>query len=299
MSRMLILDDGRKGHLNQSIAFAKHCGATYDIVSVRPRYPWSKALSYLADRMGLRTEALFSLSEPIRENYDTVVGAGSGTYYTLKVLAKRLGARSVAMMLPKGYRYDFDTIFAPLHDNPPVKPNIVPIPANFAYVEPQGFFRPQKPSVAIVVGGPNGTFAMDETALLKRIEEIVERFEGYEIALSTSPRTPEEIGQRLERLDIAYKVIYSKNPINPIPDFLAYCERIFVTIDSTSMISEAVSYGEAAVTVLPLPTHRDNKYERFVDTLAKEGYVHLCDGTFARANRKIDFSRYAAQAVRL
>ena len=299
MSCILILDDGRKGHLNQSIAFAEHLGAPYDVVSVRPRHRWSKALSYLLDRFGICTEALFSLSKPLRKHYAMVVGAGSGTYYMTKVLAKRLGARSVTMMLPKGYRYDFDTIFAPIHDNPPERANIVPIPANFAYIEPQGLFYPQKPAIAIVIGGPNGTFAMDETVLLKRIEKIIAHFKGYEIALSTSPRTPVTIEKHLEALDIEYKVIYSQHPVNPIPDFLTHCETLFVTIDSTSMISEAVSYGNAAVTVLPLPAKGDNKYMRFVERLAKEGYVHLCDGTFKRANRKIDFSRYAQKAVRV
>jgi hypothetical protein len=37
-----------------------------------------------------------------------VVSAGSETYYANKVLARRHGVPSVAIMLPRGYRLNFD-----------------------------------------------------------------------------------------------------------------------------------------------------------------------------------------------
>jgi len=48
VSRVLILSDGRLGHLNQSIAFSKYCNLPYDVVEVKPRYFWSKAISYFS-----------------------------------------------------------------------------------------------------------------------------------------------------------------------------------------------------------------------------------------------------------
>ena len=73
-----------------------------------------------------------------------VVGAGSTTSYATKVFAKKMHAKSVVMMLPRGYRYDFDIIFAQIHDNPPKQENIIEIPANFSYVEPKGYLPSRK-----------------------------------------------------------------------------------------------------------------------------------------------------------
>ncbi len=87
-------------------------------------------------------------------------------------------------------------------------------------------------------------------------------------------------------------MIYSQKPVNPIPDFLAQCERVFITADSTSMISEAVSFGKAGVEVLPLQSTKENKFDRFIAHLEREGYLHRFDGTVKEANRKIDFHDY-------
>ena len=35
-----------------------------------------------------------------------------------KAVARRLGIPSVAVMLPRGYRFDFDLIIAQAHDDP-------------------------------------------------------------------------------------------------------------------------------------------------------------------------------------
>ena len=299
MSRALIVSDGRPGHLNQSLALAKYLGITADVHEVSPRFRWSKALSYLLDKAGIYTGRLFTGHDQVHTSvkYDLVIGAGSSTYYMTKVLAKELGAKSVTMMLPRGYHYDFDLIFAPKHDNPPVRPNLVEIPANFAYVEPHGIYQTSKRSIGIVIGGDNKVFSMSEKLLQEQLDAIIAHYGDYEVAVTTSPRTPESVVSMLKKYAFDYSVIYSEDPVNPIPDFLDQCETVFITSDSTSMISEAVSYGSANVIVLPLESDRESKFTRLVDTLEKEGYLSVYDGTFKEVNRKIDFSKYAKRVM--
>ena len=98
MSRALILSDGRMGHLNQSLAFVKYLNVPYDVVPVKFKYKWGKALSYILDKMGIYTDKLFDLQ--IDKTYNMVVGTGSTTAYATKVIAKKMDARSIAMMLP-------------------------------------------------------------------------------------------------------------------------------------------------------------------------------------------------------
>ena len=291
MKKVLILSDDRMGHLNQSLAFVKYLGIPYDVISIKFRYKWFKALSYLFDRMGAYTEKLFDTNVP-ENKYDMVVGTGSATSYATKVLAKKLHIRSVAMMLPRGYRYDFDLIFAQSHDTPPTQQNIIEIPANFSYVEPKGLYKAKRRSIGIVIGGSNKVFIMDKEKLKAQLDAIVKQYEGYEIAITTSPRTSDEIEELVASYAFEYEVIFSKNPINPIPDFLAECETVFITGDSTSMISEAVAYGRSNVVVLPLECTEENKFTRFVNRLEQDGYLHIFNGAIQLRNKKMDFKEY-------
>ena len=108
--KLLILSDGRPGHVNQSIAFARHLGYGYDLVPVQIGRI-AKSLGYLLDRIGVYHPSLFVADVP-DALYAAVVSTGSATYYANKTLARTLGVKSVAIMLPKGYRYDFDLIGA-------------------------------------------------------------------------------------------------------------------------------------------------------------------------------------------
>ena len=297
MKKLLILSDGRPGHLNQSIAFAKYVNAAYDIIPVKFRSKWAKSVSFVLDRMHFYTD-LLHISSPLPDvTYDGVVSAGSDTYYLNKFLSRKLHARSITMMLPRGYRYDFDLIFAQSHDAPPLKENIVQLPANFAYIEPKGIYRATKPSIGIVIGGSNRYFTLTAQKLKEQLDLIVRHYQGYEIAVTTSPRTPKEIERLVKSYRFDYAVIFSENPVNPIADFLEQCSDVFITADSTSMISEAVSWGNANVEVLPLESQGENKFTRFAASLEKEGYLHRFDGTFKQCNRKIDFLQYIPKEV--
>ena len=293
MKKALIVSDGKKGHLNQSIAFCNYLDIPYEIVDVRFKNRFFKWLSYLLDHVRIYTLGLLHTEPLARTSYSTVVCAGSGTYYAAKCYSEAWGAKSIAMMLPKGYSYDFDLIFAQIHDNPPRDKNILPIPANFSYVTPQGIYVPKKKqAIGIVIGGDNKVFTFSAQRLKKQLDTIQALYPDYEVAITTSPRTSSQIETLIEGYGFAYEVIFSKNPINPIPDFLAGCETVFITADSTSMISEAISYGQANVVVLPLDAKEENKFTRFVQRLKHEGYLDVFDGTRGDKNRKIDFRKY-------
>ncbi|DAB40316.1 MAG TPA: hypothetical protein CFH81_08965 [Sulfurovum sp. UBA12169] len=296
IKKVLILSDGRAGHVSQSVALAKYAGATYDIVQVAFKSKAAKLLSMILDACHVYTQHIYDEYKIPESDYDAVVSAGSSTYYLNKTISKKLHAKSIAMMLPKGYRYDFDVIFAQHHDAPPFKDNIVQIPANFAYVEPGGIYRAKRPSIGIVIGGDNKYFTFSKEKLKLQLSWIKQHFKGYEIAVTTSPRTSKEIDALIKSSGFDYTVIYSENPVNPIPDFISRCETVCITSDSTSMVSEALCAGKANVMILPLESKKENKFTRFIKSLQKQGYVHIFDGTFKPCSKKIDFCRYAKEA---
>ncbi|MDO3379573.1 mitochondrial fission ELM1 family protein [Geoalkalibacter halelectricus] len=296
---MLILSDGKPGHVNQALAYARLLGLAYEVRRISFSGRLGKALSYPLDRLGIWTDRLFSL-DGRAPSCAQVVSAGSGTYYANRVIARELGALSVAIMLPRGYRLDFDLIIAQEHDRPPAAPNILSLPVNLSCPQPQGLVEPvgENPCVAFVIGGPSRHFRMDVERLRNQIEQAIKLFPHGDFIVTTSPRTPAAIDRMIESLPFRYRLLYSRDPKNPIADFLHIGDYVFVTQDSTSMISEAVTFGQACVEVLPLEgTGEKNKVGRMVDSLAGLGCLHLFDGTLGGKNRKIALKGVLEQAL--
>ena len=290
--KLLILSDGKQGHVSQSIALARHLGLPFETAGVHFRSRLFKLLSFPLDRIGVYTPSLLRWDPP-EGDFCAVVSAGSETYYANKVLARRLGVPAVAIMLPRGYRLDFDRIIAQEHDRPPRKENILVLPVNLSKVEPKGVFRPRAVEryVALVVGGPNPVFGFDRDPFRRALDAVFACFPGFRFVVTTSRRTPADIEEEIDLHPFEEKFLYSRNPVNPIPDFLASCEYVFLTSDSTSMISEAVTFGRARVEVIPLATRGDSgKYGRMIGKLVELGCVHLFDGRPGTADRKIDLA---------
>ncbi|WP_299189052.1 ELM1/GtrOC1 family putative glycosyltransferase [uncultured Campylobacter sp.] len=210
-------------------------------------------------------------------DFNLFVGTGSTSYYALKFYARRYAKPSVALMYPKGYRKDFSVIIAGAHDRPPPRANLKISPVSLSFSRPQGLYQPQRKSIGFIIGGPNSCFEMGDE-ILKQIEAVRAQFADCEFALTTSPRTPRVTESALAKLSWDYSVIYSREPVNPIGDFLAQCEWVFISEDSVSMISEAVSNGSASVAILSLKRKdAHNKFDDFISSLVSTGYARRYD----------------------
>ena len=218
-------------------------------------------------------------------DFDLFVGAGSTTYYALKFYARRYAKPSVALMYPKGYRKDFSIIIAGAHDRPKPRVNLKISPVSLSFSRPQGLYQPQRKSIGFIIGGPNSCFEMGDE-ILKQIEGVRAQFADCEFALTTSPRTPRATESALEKLSWDYSVIYSREPINPIGDFLAQCEWVFISEDSVSMISEAASNGSANVAILSLKRKdAHNKFDDFISALVSSGHARRYDEALKKTEK--------------
>ncbi len=268
MKKILIISDGKPGHLNQSIAFAKIKEVDYDILRVDFKKKVFKAFSYFFDKFGFYSDFFFENYEKLDFTvYDAVVSTGSGTYYFNKFIAKKYNKKSIALMLPRSYRYDnFYFILAQKHDRPPMLSNIITIPLNLSYPNILGILEKNsdKKSVGIIIGGNNDVFSMDRLLIEEKLDYIFENYKDYEKYITTSRRTPEDIEELIEKYDFDYKLIYSQNPsINPIGDFINICDEFFITIDSTSMLSEVRANSDAKINIVELyPKKEDTKYHK-------------------------------------
>ena len=286
--KAIVLTDGKAGHENQSKAFARALGLDFQLVPVKFKSPFHKMLSYLFDRLGIRTVGLLQGLEVFnaetqrrrekgaRESSQpgtVVIGTGSGTFYAAKSLARKIpGAKCGVVLYPRGYDLSsFDCILAPSFDNPEKRPNVVEIPANLVandadfYEKGVAAFKERYQGatdnlVGVIVGGPNKCSAM----------------------------TVEWMKSRLDEIFAAYKLIYSKDHFNPIPAFVQLAKRLYVTAESTGMLSEACTFGKAEVVALDNLKPGPHKFRRFVENLRVAGYVDGC--------RKVDLSAEFSRA---
>ena len=229
-------------------------------------------------------------------DFDLFVGAGSTTYYALKFYARRYAKPSVALMYPKGYRKDFSVIIAGAHDRPEPRANLKISPVSLSFSHPQGLYRPQRKAVGFIIGGSNSCFEMGDE-ILKQIEGVRAQFADCEFALTTSPRTPRATESALEKLSWDYSVIYSREPVNPISDFLAQCEWVFISEDSVSMISDAVSNGSASVAILSLKRKdAHNKFDDFISALVSTGHARrYSEGAKLKKTAKYDLGAFVRE----
>jgi len=298
--RVLILTDGKAGHENQSKAFARALGCGFDLAEVHFKSRFHKTLSYLFDRVGIRTLSLLDFGKQAVGRsagaYSAVLGTGSGTFYAAKAMARKIGVKSGVVLYPRGYDIpSFDCVLAPAFDRPQRASNVVEIPANLVaadaafYEKGVAAYRERtavEPEVAVIVGGPNKCSTMTAEWMKARLDEIF-RLPGKK-AVTTSRRTPPEVEALVDSYPWDYRLLYSKDHFNPIPAFVRLAKKLYVTAESTGMLSEACTFGTAEVIALDNLNPGPHKFRRFVEDLRKAGYV---DG-----NRKVDLSEAFARA---
>ncbi len=309
-AKAIVLTDGKAGHENQSKAFARALGLDFQLVPVKFKSPFHKMLSYLFDRLGIRTmgilqgmDELLNSPTPPLPHSSTIIGTGSGTFYAAKALARRLGAKCGVVLYPRGYDLSsFDCILAPSFDNPAKLPNVVEIPANLVandadfYEKGVAAFRERYHGatdnlVGVIVGGPNKCSTMTVEWMKSRLDEIFAANNGASLCVTTSRRTPADVEALVDSYPWAYKLIYSKDHFNPIPAFVQLAKRLYVTAESTGMLSEACTFGNAEVVALDNLKPGPHKFRRFVENLRAAGYVDGC--------RKVDLSAEFSRAREL
>ena len=310
--RILILTDGKAGHENQSRAFARALGGACDLAPVTFRSKVAKSLSYILDHLGIRTRLLFTIGgeQPdATRRYAAVIGTGSGTFYAAKTLARRLGAKCGVVLYPRGYALaSFDCILAPAFDRPPAAPNVIEIPANLVASDAEfyatgttrflGHYREttghdldtSRPAIAAIVGGPNKCSTMTPEWMRGQLDRLFAAHDPtkHELWVTTSRRTPPGVESVVDSYPWTYRLIYSKDHFNPIPAFVSLAQTLYVTAESTGMLSEACTSGAATVRAMDNLKPGPHKFRRFLEDLRRGGYV---DGA-----RKIDLSEQFARA---
>ncbi len=234
--KVVILNDGKVGHLNQSLAVferIKECRreAGYSdadtelkIIDIRYKTKIHRAVmaplsNFIAGYSLVRMRCMkLCLSEEsyngLKRSYaDIVISCGSKTAAVNLLFSKENNAKSVLLMKPNLLSSNnFDLTIIPEHDNPPKRQNVVITLGAPNLITPEKMERDVKllekmvnlegrKSIGLFIGGENKRYTFDIPLIkevLKNIIEAAEELDGN-ILITTSRRTSDDISNFLRR----------------------------------------------------------------------------------------------------
>ena len=157
-----------------------------------------------------------------------------------------------------------------------------------------------RPWTGVLLGGSTYRrgFTHDDAQRLADQLDVLRREVGGSLLVTPSRRTPDAV---TAALGVRYQNdprvwIWDGDPPNPYLGILALADRLVVTSDSVSMISEALA-TTAPVAIFSLPVGR--RHGRFVETLVDKKLVTMLgEGIPTEPRTAVDAMPVAAAAVR-
>ncbi len=233
--RVLILSDGKAGHVKQSLALTgllrrQNSSITHQTVEVRYRNGFLRAVALLWSAVmpsGWAAQAIARLCLTEKSAHalfarsgDIFISCGSSTAPVALLWSGLNKAKSVAIMKPSPFLISrFDLVIAPVHDGLVEQGNIVNVPGALAeplesnrmkesieHLKQHPRFRSgltsagQSPVISVLIGGETDDFILPPAwaeALAKQIESACHQ-EPAVCAVTTSRRTPKSAEQILK-----------------------------------------------------------------------------------------------------
>ncbi|QDH17855.1 mitochondrial fission ELM1 family protein [Swingsia samuiensis] len=135
----------------------------------------------------------------------------------------------------------------------------------------------EKPLLSILIGGTNGRFSLNAPHAKTIAHNILSFMHHYQfnVVLTPSRRTEPEALKVFKDILIpaGVRIETGEGDNNPYLGMLACSDMIAVTMDSVSMISEAIS-TRVPVAVIPLPG-KSSRILHFIETLKELGRIKI------------------------
>lgn len=288
MSRLIwALIDDRPGTATQVLGIAQQLATSEDTLVIKPvRY---NAFSFLPNFLKgryfpcLDKASKLQLSSPWP---DVVITAGRRAAPTvLWIKHHKPSCFVLQVMHPDMNLKRFDAVVLPRHDQPPELPNVIQAlgaPHRWTEAALQQAVQKQeerlatlpRPHAAVLIGGNTKYGELMESDIQKLCNTLANVIGEGSFLVTTSRRTPRKLVSLLrEQLPSPYWLhTAEEKEENPYPAFLGTAERIIVTADSISMLSEACIRGVPVYAFCPEYT-MSQKHERALAMFEREGFV--------------------------
>jgi mitochondrial fission protein ELM1 len=280
-----VLTTGEAGMRSQALGLAEAVGLPIEEKRIVVRQPWA---SLPGGFLRVPLSALDPSGDLLNPPWPRlIVGCGRRSIGIALTVKRLSGGNTIAAYVqnPELARSKFDLIAAMPHDN--VRgANVVAVPTALHRVTPErlaaakakwaAHFSPAgEPVLGVLVGGDNGSYRLTDNvvARLIRILKKARAEHGMRTALTPSRRTGEPAKRALASAFLAEPLgtLWDETGENPYFGILACADRLIVTAESISMISEALATGRP-VHVLPLEG-RGARHEAFLERIVAERIV--------------------------
>ncbi len=309
---VLILNDGKAGHLKQSqalCAMLREGGfdvrvRVVDVVFKRGR--GRRLLAVVGRLFGPRLLLRFlplALTRQTHEELsavfcDAVVSAGSSLAAVNLACAYENQARCVAIMRPGVFSSrQFDLVLMPEHDRPRPQKNVLVTVGALSHVTREDlesdFNRLAEacpalkeatrrvPRLGLLLGGDSKNYALTPSIAVFVCEQMKKALDAMdaELVLTTSRRTaPAVAGVVREYFGkdprCRLLVVASEhNPEGAVGGIFFWSDVLVVSGDSISMVCEACASGKPVVVFEPHTKNAPNKVQRFLDLIAGKHYI--------------------------
>lgn len=234
--KLLILSDGKKGHENQSLGLAE---------ALLRREPGNYETLSISNPGDLKTKG---------RKPDAVIGAGHSTHPFLLRIARLHRCPSMVIMKPSLPSFLFTHCLIPEHDlkqGRSIRKNIIPTKGALNRIPEE--VPPKEERGLIMLGGPSKHFEWRSEPVLQAVKAIISSRPDLTWTLGDSRRTPADTLAQLLALDLPITVMpHQDSGEHWLIEQLLASREAWITPDSTSMISEALTAG-CHLGTLPLP----------------------------------------------
>ena len=295
MKEIWVLSDGRPGHYNQSLAVAKALETLFDESDVRYKeVEVKKAGKYLLRALLNRrwgrellkaltpqkAVTLFYKGVDLSSSPDIVISAGKDTSMLNAVLGLWYGATTLFIGHPKKLDNRLFTKVLTVLDLGFENQIVLDVAPTLPYSgDVEAFCRehgldPKASYSVLLIGGDGSGYHYTEEEIDALIAFVNKTAEQTDWLVTTSRRTPLVFEEKMQRqMRAKMFVAYHQNPIKAVGAFLALADRVYVTEESASMVSEAVASGKPVVTLIPNESGGEKDYMAILQKFEKAGDI--------------------------
>ncbi|MFK7850340.1 MAG: ELM1/GtrOC1 family putative glycosyltransferase [Akkermansiaceae bacterium] len=298
--KVWLLDEGTPGHTIQTEGIGKLLSSRESVASTTIRCRlrlrgwkrgltrWKVGRAQAGRALQFARQLYPGLVIPDVREVDLIVSSCGKSAYLNRLLSREFGARSIFIGELKPFPEDwFDLIITPVEAR---GPNELQIPVIETGRTPESckdaakiFWKGSVPERCwtVLIGGTSRTHPFveqDWIGLAGGLNTLSEKF-GIRWLVSTSRRTGRKaeniLKSRLSHEALEEAIWWGDDPKKVVGAFLGAGERIFVTQDSLTMMSEALAVGKRAELLRPaswdMPEESFNG--RYVSRLVSEDFV--------------------------
>ena len=283
-----LLTEGAHGMISQVEGLAKALNTTFDHKKVKLPF-YSK---FLPPIITPKNRAFFNYEE-LTQNLtvipDFLISCGRKSVIANLVLKKFFKKehnkiiQNIHIQDPKISSKYFNFVVIPEHDNPVSGDNILNSRGALHYLDEEDVKNTNLKNenvITFILGGPNKYYNYIFKDIENIFNQLIELSDVSRINVIASRRTPFHLFEKLRLVfnNKKFNFDYSLKKINYTRS-LAEASHIFVTCDSTSMISEAAITGKPVYVVKLKNIRNDYRFQRFFKLFKDLGIIRFFEGS--------------------